>query len=604
MYIPPKIIELDDLSPQGEPSIQIVTPYEYNRFGHVKVASEALDYIKTVKPIPGKTIILVLAMTAGEYYGPNRNGDAWPEKPLVVAGKVPIGPEAVLPKHYRTFETNANVFRHHVNKDPAKSIGKVLRAFYNWKMHRVELLLALANELAEDIIARIEKGEFPAVSMGCKVKHDVCDICGNIAPTRLQYCSHARNHLGDILSNGRRVFVWNPSPKFFDISMVRKPADEVGYMMKKVADRIPEVWSSAARGEYYDTLSQKAANLRKLSLIDKIIDGGAAATKEENGTITLSQLSDEIAKPAALDMPPLDDSSIQHLARYNPAEVLSTLSSMGIILTTPEFIKFFVAKIAPGVTVPEEILDRAVAIQGEIYDTLADHPEVVEEMEDTGFVDVNPERVNPKLARELRPLLEKRSQIGSYLYRHYVPEIFKEYPTRGKWDIVTTTDPRTGKAYQTTYGAATKAQDVAAKRRLGNVFGGGALLAGGALLGAVPGLRALAPFVAIPGALKTMKGVSGYPSVRSNRGDEIPVRYSSTSHTMAPFRDLGFRGTELIEKRSALVGPAEIHLAIKTAMDHAHRPNARRIPRTKIAAPEYETTFDTLAAIVGHAILP
>ena len=61
----PKIIELDELSPHDEPYIQLVRPGEYNRLGHVKTANEALDYIKHVKPIPNKTVILMLAMTAG-----------------------------------------------------------------------------------------------------------------------------------------------------------------------------------------------------------------------------------------------------------------------------------------------------------------------------------------------------------------------------------------------------------------------------------------------------------------------------------------------------------------------------------------------------------
>jgi len=161
----PKHFFLDEISREGEPTLQIINPHE-TVSGHVKIASDALEYVKHIDPISGKTIILVLAMTAGEYYGPNRNGDGWAEKPLVV-GSTTIGPDEILPVNYKTFETDANVFKHHVNKDPNKSIGDVLRAFYNWSMHRVELLLSLDNDKASDVVERIHQGEFPAVSMGC-----------------------------------------------------------------------------------------------------------------------------------------------------------------------------------------------------------------------------------------------------------------------------------------------------------------------------------------------------------------------------------------------------------------------------------------------------
>jgi hypothetical protein len=244
-----KLIELSELSLNSEPTIQIIRGRGDDRLHHVKVASDAMDYIRNVKPIPGKTVILVLAMTAGEYYGCNRNGDAWSERPLRV-GPTEITADDVLPKHYQTFETNANVFRHHVNKDPAKSIGEVIKSFYNWPMHRVELLLALNNFKSDEVVQEIEEGKFPAVSMGCKVKYDVCSLCGNKAPSRAQYCDHAKFQLGELLPNGKKIFVWNPSPKFFDISIVRRPADRLGFMMKKVAESIPEIRSSAELGEY------------------------------------------------------------------------------------------------------------------------------------------------------------------------------------------------------------------------------------------------------------------------------------------------------------------------------------------------------------------
>jgi hypothetical protein len=605
----PKLIELDDLSPEGEPTIQIVRPGEYNRLGHVKTAGEALDYIKQVKPIPGKTVILVLAMTAGEFYGPNRNGDAWPERPLQV-GQTKITEDQVLPKHFKTFETSANVFKHHVNKDPNKKIGDVLKAFYNWPMHRVELLLALDNFLAEDIVDRIEKDEFPAVSMGCKVKYDVCSLCGNKAPSRKQYCPHAKFQLGEFTRNGKKIFVWNPSPRFFDISMVRRPADKHGYMMKKVAAAIPEIRSSALLGEYVDTMSRKVANLRKLSLIDKVLKGEVAAAKEDDGVVkTVKDFGDRIAKPAAEAMPPIDDHVLRGLLRYRPAEVLSTLSSMGIFLTTPEFIKYFAWKMDPSIDIPQDVLDRAVASQGAVFDFLADNPSVLDDIDDTGFMDICPENVNPDLAKKASFLLEKRSQVGEYLHKKLVPNIFRDRDlSKGNWDVINVTDPHTGRQFQTTRWAAGAASDEAARRQMKNVVGGGALLAGAMALTPFRGLRLAFPFLAVPGAAMAYKGYRGYPHVRAHTGEKV---YTPTTEFLGdryiptePSTWDGYRGTELIEKRSD-AQPDETNMIIKMALDYAHRPGYRSasVDIEKIRRME-APSFDAAIHKIGEVICP
>ena len=97
-----KIVELDEhfSGSRGlEPTVQLI---DFN----TKTASEASDWSRSIRPVPGKTYILVLAMGASEFYGPNRNGDAFRE--------------TELKKCHKTFETNAHVFKSHVNKDPEK----------------------------------------------------------------------------------------------------------------------------------------------------------------------------------------------------------------------------------------------------------------------------------------------------------------------------------------------------------------------------------------------------------------------------------------------------------------------------------------------------
>lgn len=591
----PKLIELNEFSDHSEPVVQLIRLHEYNRFGHVKVASEALDYIKNVKPIPGKTVILVLAMTAGEFYGNNRNGDAWPERPLRV-GPTEITAEDVLPKHYHTFETNANVFQHHINKDPAKSIGQVLKAFYNWPMHRVELLLALDNDRAEDHVQRIERGEFPAVSMGCKVKFDVCSLCGNKAPSRKDYCDHARDQLGELLSNGKRVFVWNPSPKFFDISLVRRPADRLGFMMKKVAEAVPEIYSSANLGEHVEDTSRKVAAFRKLSLIHKILSGQIGATKTDGGDVhVLKQFADQVARPAAATMPPLSDAAIQQLIAYRPAEVLSTLSSMGIVLTTPEFIRFFIRQAAPHIALSPEMLDRAVAAQRHIFDLFAEYPELVDEIEETGYLDICPKNVNPVLAQKLgsTPLRDVRSQQREYLYkRALVNHTGDPYAyTPGDFDLVNVTDPQTGNQYTTTKSVAARTHGLAQIAGIKKMLGSAALLAGGAAL--YPYTRA-GTYLAASGLGKGLRSYVNLHHIDADTGDPI--------HRISP----EFAGTELIPKTSAAIYPglSLSDATIKIAMDMAHCPRARNKKVAHLILNGVTPSFEDVALRVGEAICP
>lgn len=468
----PKIIQLDEFTRNSEPTIQIVRPRDLS-VPHVKLADEALDYIKHVRPMPGKTIILVLAMTAGEYYGPNRNGDAWPEHPLVVGG-TKITEDEVLPKHYKSFETSAKVYRHHINKDPAGSIGDIQRAFYNWPMHRVELLLALDNNRAEEVVQEIESGKFPAVSMGCKIRYDVCSICGNPAPNRSAYCDHAKFMLSQFMPNGKQIFVWNPAPKFFDLSIVRRPADRIGFMMKKVAE-VPEIRSSAELGEHAARLSRKLADASKLSIISKIINGDVAATKEDDGELNVvQQFADHVAKPTASATLPLDDGIIQELVRHRPAEVLSTLAAMGIYLTTPEFIKFFVWKLAPGMHVPEQYLRKAVEVQQTIFDILARNPDLAEEVEQTDFLDIAQGNIDADLQKRLAPLLEKRSCLRPYVEKRLVDLAFSKTASSadGALEIV---DPETGASYKT---ARVVENTPRWNPKFRNIVGSAALLAG------------------------------------------------------------------------------------------------------------------------------
>ena len=123
----PKVIELGDRFPTGEPTLMVVQ--QRGRSGWLtestklaSVSSPALDYIKNVPPEDGNTIILVNALGAFETYDDNRNGDGFPELPYNV-GQLPtcghpqcqtrdgwIAPGDVLTQHYLSFEKRGHVY--------------------------------------------------------------------------------------------------------------------------------------------------------------------------------------------------------------------------------------------------------------------------------------------------------------------------------------------------------------------------------------------------------------------------------------------------------------------------------------------------------------
>lgn len=260
-----KLATFRGVSVEGEPLVRLFEPHM--RGGFAKVAGPIMPQIKQwvsgYIPDPQKIAVLVNAMGASEYWGQNVNGDIFPEKGLIhdcrnhadqshpyddFTGKV------IPPYGYWTF-LHAHPFVHHKNKDPSRAFGHVELACWNPKMHRVELVVILDKAAAlqhggQHVIDRILAGEYPDVSMGCRVPYDICTICGNKSKTRNDYCVCVKQiGMGKILDDGRRIGVINTYPRFFDISFVFIGADKTAKVMCKLASGLV-VPQSVADAEY------------------------------------------------------------------------------------------------------------------------------------------------------------------------------------------------------------------------------------------------------------------------------------------------------------------------------------------------------------------
>jgi hypothetical protein len=262
------------MGPDGEPLVRLLDslPSGADMEKTAGIHPEILAYKQQLEPEPGKTYVHILALGAGDYYGANLNNDHFPWAGLQHDHTKTAHPYM---HGYKTF-LNAHAFAHHMNKDPEKAYGDVLVSVLNTKMKRVELIVAIDEEKCvrnggQRTLDKIRAGEYPSTSMGCRVPFDVCSICGHKAKFRSEYCDHMRNNAGKIMADGRKVFVYNPYPRFFDISFVFIGADRTSFVLEKVA-HVEQMEKDAFVGKALGFLSKGVTTKAGRS-----IAGGAAA---------------------------------------------------------------------------------------------------------------------------------------------------------------------------------------------------------------------------------------------------------------------------------------------------------------------------------------
>lgn len=201
---------------------------------------------------PDFVYMKVRAVSAGEYWGCNKNADFFPEEELK--------------KNYKTF-FDAHVFKNHENKEVEKAIGDVLDATWNDEMKYVELFIRVDKRIAPTIARGFEKGFMTDVSMGCKIDHSICSICGNLAKTQSQYCDHIKREKHRVYDDGRKVYEININPRFHDISAVLNGADRTAKMTG--------LFISGTKIAYHEeqTLEKCASTLADALFDEPFVDG-------------------------------------------------------------------------------------------------------------------------------------------------------------------------------------------------------------------------------------------------------------------------------------------------------------------------------------------
>lgn len=548
-----KIVELGAVVPDtGEPRVKLLNPEL------VKTASnEIQDFWATLSPNQEKAYIHVIAMSAWEYYGPNNNGDSFWEKDLR--------------EYHPSFIADGNIFLHHVNKDPRKSAGKPIYSFYNEAMHRIELVLAAEKKSpnAVEVMRRLNSGEQIYVSMGVNVKYDICSICNNHAKTRADYCFHLRYNMKKVLDDGRQVHAFNPAPlKFFDISLVSRPADRTAWALRKIASTgsADETYqpTSAELGEQVEDRREKIAAISKLSDIIKQVDGEVADIKDTDTPDRYELLRKIKSGQTRIHVIPSVDSETLCDKSISPGGMLSSIILSGAMPTLTEAAHIsgrhhIGDEFDPETHIPQIIkaLPRLLSMMRNNPDSMNKHiadifgsyggelssgtPKMVitrvapvVKKRIIVISNLEPQEVLSKQASDVDDLLNtyvaKNQQvldtdsITRYMLTHMQRSPLGEGPARMDRYHVAGTD---GKVYETSRYEAERANNPKYNKLLMTRLLGAAL--GAASIGAAAiepsiALRTLAsPALAIAAYKLLTKKIDGPKKVKSMEGHEIPV---------------------------------------------------------------------------------
>lgn len=353
---------MEKISPDADPG-------QLEKVASGRLSDELKDYIEeNIEKDPNYVYVLVSALGAGEVWGPNINGDYFEEDEIKDS--------------YKTFEEIGHVFTHHQNKDPKKAKGEIVFSHWNPRMHRVELIVRINRTKAPGIANDIDNGKMWDVSMGCKVPYDVCSICKKKAKTTDDYCRHLEEHKGEVLPDGRQVYMINKNPRFFDISFVYIGADRTAKSLMKVASQ----------------LDVPVQDLVKKSDIEKEIPGDIISKDAGHMAALLMQEFDKI-KPYEKDFP---KDTLNNLADFPIRDLLKTLTTLGIVLKPHEFQRVFLIHCGEN---PERFDDVVFDHRGELPNV-----ESVKGFKPlAGNLDVN-------IAKSIIPRLRERSSLKPYIY--------------------------------------------------------------------------------------------------------------------------------------------------------------------------------------------
>lgn len=420
---------------------------------------DVVKYIDNLRPRKDAQYVLVNAMGAWEYYGSNINGDAFREQGLIHmpddwTGN-PLLDAAKGKKWSYGFPTfyGAHPYAHHKNKDATRAFGEVELATWNKNMRRVELVTRVDHEKCmkfggTQVWDKLRIGDYPDVSMGTKVPYDTCSICldaetyntalatfdpakhrhpgyavlayhnklkaksgkgiRGVSVTRKDYCSHCADDMNKIYPDGRKVFVHNDYPRFFDISFVYIGADRTAKVMLFIY-RNGQVYSATPSAAVAETIGVPDPDEKAASVADDMLVaafGKLAVPKraELSKDVVPTQFAGKAVPLLTKNELDIPKSTLGKLSPLPIASLLSTLACLGMVLRPREFQRLVLTQLG----------------KEPLADELEDHNCTFSKSEDSESMGLGSGHFMPALASLLLPLLASRSAFGPLVEKRVV----------------------------------------------------------------------------------------------------------------------------------------------------------------------------------------
>lgn len=211
--------------------------------------------------------------------------------------------------------------------------------------------------------------------------------------TRNDYSEYGRTQMNRILPDGRKVWVDNDFPAFFDISYVFIGADKIAKAMLKVADD-GKMYSYMGSAELAEKLGAADGELEKNASAD-VVAKQAEMTKK----VVPNQLAGKAVPALAAAEAGLPTDILNTLGDSGLATALSTLTGLGIVLRPSEF--------------------QRVALVSQGAGTLADQFESLGQSfprtKEKSPVQLSASDFSATLAQLLLPLMAARSAFGPFI---------------------------------------------------------------------------------------------------------------------------------------------------------------------------------------------
>lgn len=333
-----------------------------NESADLKKIAAVNDELK-VEKTANQTDVHVIALGSYEGIGQNRNGDLFKEAECL--------------KHYKTFVKSGSkrkdgtydgraLNRHHKNKPEDPKYGNIKAAAYNKDMRRIELVVGLDNDKCAEEIQRLAKGEQINVSMAAKVASDICTWCKHEAKDDRGRCEHIPAKIGELNKQGEMCGMDNVSPRWFELSIVGRPADRIGMSLKLAHTYAPKLSSDYMKiytgfnppAELNEFLISKKASdkrglLRKLSEMEKRIEGIAKMGPKDSKE---KYIADEASKINMGDK--MSPEVIDELRKHEPAKLLKVMAENGIVFSPEDFVEYLFGDKLKDHSIVEKMKDR------------------------------------------------------------------------------------------------------------------------------------------------------------------------------------------------------------------------------------------------------